>query len=105
MALWVQKTLDGLLFKVRVVPRASKTGTAGLFDDAIKLRLAAPPVDGAANRECIRFFAKALGVPKASIVISHGQAGRTKTLRVKADDDLAKRIIQCLEALATGADS
>jgi uncharacterized protein (TIGR00251 family) len=102
MALWMQKTADGLLFKVRVVPRASKTGAAGLFDDALKLRLAAPPVDGAANRECINFLSKALKVPKASVFIVHGQTGRTKTLRVTANPESAAKITQCLQALAEG---
>ncbi|MDI6795342.1 MAG: DUF167 domain-containing protein [Desulfatibacillaceae bacterium] len=102
MALWMQKMADGLIFKVRVVPRASKTGAAGLFDDALKLRLAAPPVEGAANRECINFLSKALGVPKASIFIVHGQTGRTKTLRITVNPQLAAGIAKSLQALADG---
>jgi hypothetical protein len=102
MALWVQKTQNELLFKVRVVPRASKTGFAGLFDDALKLRLAAPPVDGAANRECINFVAKALGVAKAEVSIAHGHTGRTKTLRVNVDPESAAGMTRRLQALADG---
>lgn len=69
-------------FAVRVVPRASKTEIVGELDGAVKVRVASPPVDGAANAELIKLFAKKLGVAKSSVEIVSGQASRTKHLRI-----------------------
>jgi len=80
--LFVKETEYGVLFRIRVQPRASRTEAAGLHGDALKLRIAAPPVDGAANKACIRFLAKALKVPKSSVEIVSGGTGRDKTVLV-----------------------
>jgi hypothetical protein len=58
------------------------TEVAGRYGDAIRIRLAAPPVDGAANAELIRFLAERWGVTRRAIVIIRGAAGRRKTVRV-----------------------
>jgi uncharacterized protein (TIGR00251 family) len=71
-----------LVFAVRVAPRASKTAAAGAHDGALKVRVAAPPVEGAANEELSRFLAKALGVPARSVEIVSGHASKTKVVRV-----------------------
>ncbi len=70
----------GVLFRVQIQPRASRNEAAGLLGDALKLRLTAPPVEGAANRACVEFFAKALGLPKSNLSITAGQSSRKKTL-------------------------
>lgn len=67
---------------VHVVPRARKTEVAGRHGDAIKIRVAAPPVDGAANAELCRFLAERLGVPRAAVRIASGAASRRKTVEV-----------------------
>ena len=64
-------------------PSASKTEVVGVHGGALKLRVAAPPVDGEANDELIRFLAKALGVPKSAVAIMSGATGRTKRVRVE----------------------
>ena len=71
-----------LVFAVRVVPRASKTAAAGEHDGALKVRVAAPPVEGAANAELKRFLAKRLGVPARAVEIVSGHASKTKVVRV-----------------------
>jgi uncharacterized protein (TIGR00251 family) len=71
-----------LVFAVRVAPRASKTVAAGEHDGALKVRVAAPPVGGAANEELARFLAKALGVPSGAVEIVSGRASKTKVVRV-----------------------
>lgn len=53
------------------------------MDGAIKVRLTAPPVDGAANKACCEFLAGLLGIAKSNVTIVHGQTGRNKTIRVK----------------------
>ncbi|MEO6391761.1 MAG: DUF167 domain-containing protein [Pyrinomonadaceae bacterium] len=76
---------DGwIIFSVRVVPRASRTEIVGLLDGALKIRIAAPPVDGAANEELIRGLAKALGIPPREVGIVRGQTGKSKQIRVPA---------------------
>ena len=65
---------------VYVQPRASKTEVAGPHGDAIKIRLQAPPVDGRANAELVRFLAKRLNVPRSSIHIARGVTGRRKVV-------------------------
>lgn len=73
----------GTRIVVQVVPRASKTEVAGMYgDEALRIRLNAPPVDGKANRELVRFVAESLGVPERAVTLVSGQTGRRKTLRV-----------------------
>ena len=74
---------DGkLTFKVQVVPRASRSEIVGEHNGALRIRIAAPPVDGAANEELIRTLAGALGVRRNAIEITSGQTARTKQVRV-----------------------
>ena len=74
---------DGAVtFKVRVQPRSSRTELAGEHAEAVKLRLAAPPVDGKANEECRRFLARLLGVAVGSVEILAGESSRDKVIRV-----------------------
>ena len=79
----VRETAAGAVFRVRVVPRASRSGIAGIQDDALKLRIMAPPVEGKANEECIRLLAELLGVKKGQVTIIAGHASRTKTVAVE----------------------
>jgi uncharacterized protein (TIGR00251 family) len=67
---------------VRVIPRAGRSGFAGLRDDALLVRLAAAPVDGAANDELIALIAKTLRIPKRDITIVAGERSRSKRVRV-----------------------
>jgi uncharacterized protein (TIGR00251 family) len=74
---------DGsVTFRVRVVPRASKSAFVGEYDGALKVRVAAPPVEGAANEELTRLLAGELGVPARSVEIVSGHTSKTKTVRV-----------------------
>jgi len=68
---------------VHVVPRARVTEVAGRHGDAIRVRLAAPPVDGAANDALRRFLAERLGVARGSITIVRGATGRRKMVTVE----------------------
>jgi uncharacterized protein (TIGR00251 family) len=72
----------GVTFAVRVQPRASKSGVAGEFDGALKLRLASPPVDGAANEELQRYLAKLFGVARANVTLLSGASNKNKVVRV-----------------------
>ncbi|OIP94350.1 MAG: YggU family protein [Syntrophobacterales bacterium CG_4_8_14_3_um_filter_58_8] len=78
----IRETAAGVIFRVRVVPRASRSEVAGVQGDALKLRITAPPVEGKANEECIRLLAETLGVKKGRVAIIAGHASRTKTVVV-----------------------
>ena len=86
---------DGFItFQVRVVPRASRSEVAGEHDGALRVRVTAPPVDGAANDEVVRILAKALGVSRSSVEIKSGHTSRVKQVRVSAP------VAQVLQKLA-----
>ncbi len=71
---------EGLLLSVRVQPKASRNAIQGVHGEALKIALTAPPVDGAANKACIAFMAKKLGVAKSAVAILSGQTSRSKRL-------------------------
>jgi uncharacterized protein (TIGR00251 family) len=74
---------DGtLIFKVRVVPRASRSELVGEHDGALRVRIAAPPVDGAANDELVRLLAQVFRVPRSAVDIVGGHAAKLKTVCV-----------------------
>jgi uncharacterized protein len=79
---WYREDADGVTFSVRVVPRASRSEIVGLHDGALKIRVAAPPVEGAANDELVRFLAKQFGVPRSAVMLASGAHSRTKTIRI-----------------------
>lgn len=81
-ALWYRTAGTGFTLDVHVQPGAARTAAAGLHGDRIKLRLAARPVEGAANAALIAFIAERLGVPKRSVVIASGEHARTKRIAV-----------------------
>ncbi len=63
-----------------MVPRASATTVAGRYGEGVRIRVAAPPVDGAANEELVRFLTTRLGVTRGSVTIVGGQSSRRKTV-------------------------
>jgi uncharacterized protein (TIGR00251 family) len=67
---------------IHVQPRASKTEVAGRYGDAIRIRLKAPPVDGAANEELITFLAQRLGVARSAVRVRSGATGRRKRVQI-----------------------
>jgi len=76
------KTATGATFRVRVQPGASKNEIVGVQEDALKIRINAPPVNGKANRALIDFLAEKLGVKKSEIEIVSGHTSRIKKIRV-----------------------
>ena len=71
-----------VVLDLHVQPGAKRTEAAGRHGDRVKIRLAAPPVDGAANDELVRFVAEAFGVPKRNIEILSGATSRQKRVRI-----------------------
>jgi uncharacterized protein (TIGR00251 family) len=75
--------------EVRVTPRAGRSAIAGVRDGVLLVRLAAAPVDGAANAELIETIARALGVPKRDVTIVSGERSRQKRVRIAGMDPAA----------------
>ena len=74
---------DAVVLDLHVQPGAKRTEVAGAHGDRLKIRLAAPPVDGAANDELVRFVAEAFGVPRRNVSILQGATLRQKRVRVE----------------------
>ena len=70
-------------FTVKVHPRARRSAVAGRLGDAWKLDLTAPPVEGKANEECVRYLAELVGVPRARVRIVMGLTSRTKVVEIE----------------------
>jgi uncharacterized protein len=75
---WLSDTPDGAVLNLRIIPRAAKNAIQGEYGDALKIRLCAPPVEGAANTALIKFLSKAADVPRSRIQILSGASGRNK---------------------------
>jgi uncharacterized protein (TIGR00251 family) len=96
----VQDHPNGISFNIRVQPKSSRSRIEGMQGDALKLRVTAPPIEGAANKACIELLAKALGIPKSSLEVASGHAGRNKRILARCDSAMADRIRQSLRELA-----
>jgi uncharacterized protein (TIGR00251 family) len=81
-----EATAGGVRFRVRVQPRASLTELAGEWQGALRVRVAAPPVEGEANDELIRFLAKRLEIARSNIHVVSGKSGRTKLIQADGID-------------------
>jgi hypothetical protein len=92
----ITENADGVTFSIHVQPRASRNEICGVQGEAIRLRLTSPPVEGEANRLCIEFLAKRLGVPRSSVSIIAGEKSRHKTIRVSGCD--AAAVLTLLES-------
>ncbi len=72
-----------VLLKVKVQPRASQNQIVGIMEDALKIRLTAPPVDGKANQICLKFLAEVLKISRQQLELVSGQTSRQKIIRIK----------------------
>ena len=88
----IESVADGVVIAVRVIPRAARSAVAGTRGDALLMRLAAPPVEGAANAELVEVLAAALSVPRRAIAIVSGDRSRQKRVRVAGIDVATARL-------------
>ena len=79
----VKESKNGLTFDIQVTPRAARAEIAGVQDDALKVKVTALPVEGAANEACIKLLARELGLKKSQLEIFAGGKSRRKTVIVK----------------------
>lgn len=84
MSDWLRVAADGrLTLTLHIQPGAKKTEVAGEHGDALKIRLAAPPVDGKANAALLAFIAERLGVSRSAVTLKSGQTSRRKVVEVE----------------------
>jgi uncharacterized protein len=93
-AVWLRESDGRITLTLHVQPGAKRTEVSGLHGDALKIRLAAPPVDGKANETLIGFIADRLGVAKSAVRLKSGQTSRRKVLEVTAaPENTAQRLL------------
>ncbi len=83
MAIRIDQRGTAVRLSVRVQPRASRSEVVGEHDGALKVRLAAPPVEGEANRELVRFLGKLLGVAPSRVSVVAGATGKSKVVEIE----------------------
>lgn len=96
MALQVTDHAGGAIIPIRAVPRAGRSGIAGLREGMLLVRLQSAPADGAANAELLEVLSKALRVPRRDLAIVSGASARTK--RVQAGGLTAAAVLERLSA-------
>ena len=79
----IRETEHGIVLQVHVVARSAKCEVAGIQGDALKLKITAPPVEGQANAECIRFLSHILGIKKKQVRILGGHKSKKKTVAIE----------------------
>jgi uncharacterized protein (TIGR00251 family) len=95
---WIAATKDGVVITLHIQPGAKKTEIVGLHGAALKIRLAAPPVDGKANAALLEFLARKVGAGRTALTLISGQTSRTK--RVRVDGVAADALRALLQAKA-----
>jgi uncharacterized protein (TIGR00251 family) len=98
MPAWLTRDRDRLTLALRVQPRASRDEVAGTHGDRLKVRITAPPVDGAANDHLCRFLARLFGVPATRVRLLQGASGRNKLVVVDGAGELPGEIARILSA-------
>ncbi len=88
---WLVGDGDGVTLRLHIQPGAKKTEVVGMHGEALKIRLAAPPVDGKANACLIQFLAEKLGVAKSAVVLLSGDTSRAKRVHVSGLTDAAAK--------------
>ena len=78
--LQISTTAKGIILSILVVPRSSRNEVVGVVDGALKLKITAPPLEGKANAECVRYLSQLLHVQKAQVAITGGHKSRKKTV-------------------------
>jgi hypothetical protein len=91
--LWYRWSGKQLILNLRVVPRSKKDGIAGVHGDCLRVRIAAPPVDGRANQRLVEFLAREFGVPKREVTLLTGDTGQRKRVSITGPKRLLSGIL------------
>ena len=83
MSPYVRNSDQGVVLKVQVQPRASRDEVVGPHGDALKIRITAAPVAGAANKHLLKFLAKRLKIPQSQLSLKSGATSKTKSISIQ----------------------
>jgi uncharacterized protein (TIGR00251 family) len=95
---WCSALPGGVRIAVQITPNAKKTEVTGVFDDALKLKLQAQPIEGKANEALVKWLAGVLKVPRSAVTITHGLTNKRKLIEVTS----AMLTVEAVEALLVG---
>jgi len=91
---WLRESEGGITLEVHAQPGSKRSGVAGLHGDALKIRLAAPAIDGRANAALLELVAQQLGLHRSAVTLKSGATSRRKVLRiVGVSVDSARRLL------------
>ena len=88
----LESTAEGIRLLLHVQPGASRSEVAGLHGNALKVRVAARAIEGAANRELVRYLAERLGIPRAALNVVAGEHARRKAILARGISEAEARI-------------
>jgi uncharacterized protein (TIGR00251 family) len=96
---YLESTAEGVVVRVRVQPRASRCEITAITEEHLKVRITAPPVEGAANRACRDYFAKQFGIAKGRVELVSGEKSRDKKILLKGidKDTVASRVSEVVK--------
>ncbi len=94
--MWYDIKGDFVTFRIKAVPNSSKNVVSGILDDALKLKIKAPAVEGAANKELVKFLSKLFKVSKSEVVFIGGETSKQKRIRVPYNEKV-KIFIETIE--------
>jgi len=97
MPIPTKKTKNGIRFSATIQPKSSQNAIVGIHDESLKIRLTSPPVDGAANKACVKFLAKQIGVSPANVSIVSGLTSRKKIIQI--DDITEEAFLQTIQQI------
>ncbi|ALB69467.1 DUF167 family protein YggU [Cronobacter muytjensii] len=95
----VSKTVDGLVLRLYIQPKASRDSIIGLHGDELKVAITAPPVDGQANAHLVKYLAKQFRVAKSQVVIEKGELGRHKQVKIIDPQQIPTEVAAVTESL------
>jgi uncharacterized protein len=91
---WYRQEGDGITLTLHVQPGAKRSEIAGLHGDALKIRLAAPPIEGRANDALLRFVAELFGVPLRNVELLRGAQSRHKMVKVTGSAMAPEKLLE-----------
>ncbi len=100
----IEKKPDGIVLNIYVQPKSSKNEISGIHNNALKIRITAPPSDNKANQMCLKFLAKQLNLPKSNLELISGKTSRNKQIFIpytgpREKNNLEKQLIEKLTRL------
>jgi uncharacterized protein (TIGR00251 family) len=84
---FIREEENGISVDLYIQPKSSKNQISGIYNNACKIKIKAPPVDGAANKECIKYVSKLMNLPKSSVSIISGHTGKNKKIYLEKHKD------------------